>query len=160
MDLRCEACGLNLVNARPWTMHRCADGAVRPITPGLSIGDGVQIHGNVTLGPDVSICGPADINGKDSSIEIGAGCDIAAFVTISCADSHLRCIGRATEIERSPIVIGASVFIGQGATILGGCIIGDRSVIGAGVVMKAMHVPPWSRVYLPRPIVNRGYYKP
>ena len=122
------------------------------------IEDGVRIIGNVTLGPNVSISAPAEIMAKDSSVLIGAACDIAAFVTITTADSHARCIGRSDDIERKPIVIGENVFIGTGAVILGGCQIGHHSVIGAGVVMKDMVVPPHSRVRAPRPIIEGGYY--
>ena len=107
---------------------------------------GVEIHGNVELGQGVSICEPADINGTASSILIGDHCDIAAFATVNCADSHRKCIGLADTIERRPIVIENHVFIGQGATILGGCRIGAHSVIGAGVVLKGAVIPPWSRI--------------
>lgn len=122
------------------------------------IEDGVRIIGNVTLGPNVSISAPAEVMAKDSSVLIGHGCDIAAFVTISTADSHARCIGRSDVIERKPIVIEDHVFIGTGAVILGGCQIGHHSVIGAGVVLKGMVIPPYSRVQSPRPIIEGGYY--
>ena len=118
----------------------------------------VQIHGNVDIGEGVSICEPADINGVDSMVRIGDGCDIAAFVTITCADSHRRCIGISTAIERRPVFIEDHVFIGQGATILGGCRIGHHSVIGAGVVLKSKIVPPYSRVRLPEPIIEEAFY--
>jgi carbonic anhydrase/acetyltransferase-like protein (isoleucine patch superfamily) len=55
-------------------------------------------------------------------------------------------------------VIEENVFIGTGAVILGGCQIGHHSVIGAGVVLKGMVIPPYSRVQSPRPIIEGGYY--
>lgn len=128
---------------------------------------GVKIHGEVEIGEGTSICEPADINGNRCSIVIGDHCDIAAFVTINCADSHMRCIGLSEEIERRPINLGDHVFVGQGAIILGGCRIGHHSVIGAGVVMKGLTVPPWSRVRMGMggedwdwvvPIVEEGFY--
>jgi acetyltransferase-like isoleucine patch superfamily enzyme len=119
---------------------------------------GEQIHGSVDIGAGTEIAEILDFNGKDSRIIIGQGCDIAAGVTISCADSHRKCIGLSLEIERKPIVIGSHVFIGQGSTILGGCQIGARSVIGAGVVLKDAVLPPDSRVQSPRPIIEGGYY--
>lgn len=122
--------------------------------------EGVKIHGNVTIGAATSICEPADINGKDSSVIIGEACDVAAFVTINCADSHMRCIEQATEIERQPITIEDHVFIGQGATILGGTSIGHHSVIGAGVVLKHVRVAPYSRVRLAGPLIQPGFYDP
>ena len=122
--------------------------------------DGVKIHGtaHVVIHEPASICEPADINGTDSSIVIGEGADIAAFVTINCADSHLRCLGISEEIERKPIVIEDHVFVGQGAIILGGTHIGHHSVIGAGVVLKGEHIPPYSRITSPSPFIQPGFY--
>lgn len=121
--------------------------------------EGYQLHGNVQLGERVLLAAPVDINGNGSSVHIADDCDIAAFVSINCADSHMRCIGIATEIERKPISIGDHVFVGQGATILGGTSIGTHSVIGAGVVVKGVTVPAYSRVRLPWPYVEAGFYR-
>lgn len=120
---------------------------------------GVRIIGYVNIGEDVSIAAPAEIMAKDSLITIGSGCDVAAFVTISTADSSRRCIGLSAEIERREIYIGPRVFIGTGAVILGGCDIGEGSVIGAGVVLKGAKIPPHSRVLSPLPTIQPGYYK-
>ena len=122
--------------------------------------EGYQVHGNVRMGARVMLAAPVDINGNKSEINIGDDCDIASFVSINCADSHMRCIGVAADIERKPITIGDHVFIGQGATILGGCNIGSRSVIGAGVVLKGVTVPPYSRVRMPFPYIEKGFYTP
>jgi acetyltransferase-like isoleucine patch superfamily enzyme len=119
---------------------------------------GVRIIGEVVLGQNPSICAPSELMAKDSSIIIGDGFDCAAFVTISTADSHLRCLGLSPVIERKAIIIEDHVFIGTGAVILGGCRIGHHSVIGAGVVLKSMVIPPYSRVQSPRPIIEGGYY--
>lgn len=119
---------------------------------------GVRIIGSVVVGKDPSICAPAEIMAKDSSIIIGDGFDCAAFVTISTADSHLRCLGLSPVIERKAIIIEDHVFIGTAAVILGGCRIGHHSVIGAGVVLKNAMIPPYSRVTAPRAIVEPGHY--
>jgi len=119
---------------------------------------GVRIIGDVKIGEGVSIAAPAELMAKDSSITIGDGCDIAAFVVISTADSHARCIGLLDTVERLPIKIGARVFIGTHATILGGCDIGEGSVIGAGVVLKNEIIPPNSRVSVPKPVIEERYY--
>lgn len=121
----------------------------------------VELYGNkaeLTIGQGVLIAGPCDINANGSSIVIGDGCDIASFSTISCADSHMRCIGLSTDIERLPIVLEDHVFVGQGATILGGCTIGHHSVIGAGVVLKGVTVPPYSLVSVAAPTITEGFY--
>lgn len=119
---------------------------------------GVRIIGNVVLGQNVSISAPAEIMAKDSCITIGDHSDIAAFVTISTADSHKRAQGRSESIERRPIWIGSRVFVGVGAVILGGTVIGDESVIGAGVVLKGAVIPPRSRVRVAPPIIEHGFY--
>jgi carbonic anhydrase/acetyltransferase-like protein (isoleucine patch superfamily) len=123
------------------------------------IEEGVRLIGNVVLGEGVSISAPADLMAKDSSIVIGDGCDIAAFVTISTADSHMRCLGLSDVIERREILIGNRVFIGTGAVILGGCEIGDGSVIGANVVLKGVKLPPDSRVTVGAMVVESGFYR-
>ena len=120
----------------------------------LSCGRGqIKLGGN-----NISIGTPGEVNAMDSLIEIGDGCDIASFVTITVGDSHGKCLGYVKEIEREPVFIGEHVFIGQGATILGGTRIGHHSVIGAGVVLKGQTIPPHSRVKVPAPIIEPGYY--
>lgn len=119
---------------------------------------GVRLLGNVELGQDVSIGGPAEINAQHSRIVIGDGCDIASYVTITTADSHLRTLGFRSEVDRAEVIIGDHVFIGQGALILKGTTIGHHSVIGAGVVLSGQSIPPWSRVRAPEPHVDCGHY--
>jgi len=120
---------------------------------------GVRIIGDVVMGQNPSICAPAELMAKHSSIIIGDDFDCAAFVTISTADSHKRCLGLSSDVERKAIRIGHRVFIGTNAVILGGCDIGDGCVIGAGVVLKNMRIPPNSRVRAPAPIVEEGFYR-
>lgn len=121
---------------------------------GCHIEDSVAIHGNVEIGEGTSICGPADLNGNSSSLRIGEGCDIAAFVVINCADSHLKVKDQKEPIERLPIEIGNKVFVGTMSVILGGCKIGDGAVIGAGVILpKRTVVPPGFVVRAHRPII-------
>jgi acetyltransferase-like isoleucine patch superfamily enzyme len=119
---------------------------------------GVRIIGNVDIGEGVGICAPAEIMAKDSRIQIGAGCDIAAFVTITTADSSRRCRGVDAEVQRREIYIADHVFIGTGAVILGGTTIGHHSVIGAGVVLKGRIIPPYSRVTVAPPTIEPGFY--
>lgn len=118
----------------------------------------VRMIGNVEIGANVSIAGPTELMAKGSRIEIGDGCDIAAFVTISTADSHARCNGYSAEVERRPITIGVRVFIGTGAVILGGTEIGHHSVIGANVVLKGEKIPPYTRVRPAGVMIEHGYY--
>lgn len=103
---------------------------------GCTIGEDVAIHGNVQIGKHVSICGPAEINGTGSKVVIGDGCDIASYVVINVADSHLRCIGAEKEIDRRPITLGDSVFVGAMSVILGGVTLGDRCVVAATMKVR------------------------
>ena len=127
--------------------------ATRHAGVGTFIEHDVKVSGDVRLGQGVSICGPSELMAKHSLIVIGDYCDVAAFVTITTADSHRRCLEPTDEIERLEIHIEDHVFIGQGAIILGGCRIGHHSVIGAGVVLpKRSTVPPNSLVMSPLPV--------
>ena len=93
----------------------------------------VWINGNPKIGKNTYIGGFSEINAKNSQIKIGNNCDIASFVSINVADSHLRCIGLKTKIEKEPIAIGNNVFVGSHCAILGGAKVGDNSVIAAGM---------------------------
>lgn len=124
----------------------------------ITVEDGVRLIGNLDIGAGTYIGGPAELNAKDSSIVIGDHCDIAANVTISTADSHLRTIGARDTTERKPIRIGNHVFIGDGAKVFGGCDIGDYTVIGANVVLKNAKILPYSLVKSAEPRIFQSYY--
>jgi acetyltransferase-like isoleucine patch superfamily enzyme len=90
---------------------------------------------------------------------IGASCDIASFVAINVADSHKRAIGLSERNDVKDIYIGDGVFIGSHAVILGGARIGERCVIGAGSVVRAGEIPPYSLVIGNPARVRVGYYR-
>jgi len=119
----------------------------------------VWINGNPKIGKNVSIGGFSEINAKSAKVIIGDNCDIASFVAINCADSHKRCVGLSNEIERNNITIGKSVFIGSHSVIKGGAVIGDYCVIGAGTIVDAIHIPPYSLNVCNPAIIKKGYYK-
>lgn len=119
----------------------------------------VQIYGNVTIGAGVDIAGPCDINGNHSSITIGDHADIGAFGAITCADSHKRCLGLSSEIERKPIKIGKRVFVGSHCLILGGVTIGHHCVVAGHTRVDPGIYPPYSLIYGAWPTrVKKGYY--
>ena len=118
----------------------------------------VWIVGNPSIGNNVSIGGFTEIQANQSEIVIGDNCDIASFVAINCADSHLRCIGVNSKISRKPIIIGSNVCIGSHSVIMGGVVIGSNSVIGAGTILSACEIPPYSLVVGNPPIIKPGYY--
>jgi acetyltransferase-like isoleucine patch superfamily enzyme len=108
---------------------------------------GVQVYGDVDLGVGVQLAAPSEINATGSKVTIGDHCDLAAFVVLNVADSSDRCIGRAEEIKRAPIVLGDHVFVGSHAMIGGGVTIGHHSKIAAGTILTGpLEIPPYSLV--------------
>jgi len=120
----------------------------------------VFINGKPKIGKNVFVGFFSEINAKGVKISIGDNCDIASFVAINAADSHKKCIGLATEIERKDITIENNVFIGSHCFIGGGVYIGHHSVIGAGtIISKPCKIPPYSLVVGNPPVIKGGYYK-
>lgn len=117
----------------------------------------VWINGRPEIGPSTYIGGFSEINAKGARLSIGKCCDISSFVTINVADSHRRCIGLADSISYLDIIIGDFVFIGSHCAILGGSVIGHHSVVGAGTVVRAGIIPPFSLVIGNE--VKPGYYR-
>ena len=107
----------------------------------------VWINGSPEIGEGTYIGGFSEINAKGASVIIGKNCDIASFVAINVADSHLRCIGLDdNNINNQKIIIGDCVFIGSHCAVLGGVSIGHHSVVAAGSIVRAVEVPPFSLV--------------
>lgn len=119
----------------------------------------VWISGEPEIGKNVYISGFSEINAKGARVSIGNNCDIAAFVSISCADSHKRCLGLSEEIERKDIIIEENVFIGVHCFIGGGSYIGHHSVIAAGIIVKNLKIPPYSLVVGNPITIKEGYYQ-
>ncbi len=117
----------------------------------------VWINGTPEIGADTYIGGFSEVNAKGARVAIGRACDIASFVVINVADSHLRCIGLADTSTYRDILIGDHVFIGAQCAVLGGAVIGHHSVIGAGTVVRAGVIPPFSLVL--GDDVKAGFYR-
>ena len=118
----------------------------------------VWIIGEPEIGEHVQIGGLSEVNAKGASVKIGDHCDIASFVTINCADSHMKCIGLSADVARRDILIETHVFIGSHSVIKGGARIGHHSVIAAGTVVGAIEVAPYSLVAGNPAVVKPGYY--
>lgn len=119
----------------------------------------VWVVGNPEIGADVYIGALSEVNAKGASVKIGDNCDIASFVTINCADSHMKCIGLATEVGRRDILIDDHVFIGSHSVVKGGAHIGHHSVVAAGTIVGAIEVPPYSLVVGNPAVIKPGYYR-
>lgn len=118
----------------------------------------VWINGSPEVGAGTYIGGFSEINAKGARVVIGRDCDIASFVAINVADSHLRTIGLSDELWHRDITIGDNVFIGSHSAILGGVVIGHHSVIGAGTVVRAGEIPPYSLAIGNPMQLKPGYY--
>ena len=118
----------------------------------------VWIIGEPEIGNNVSIGGLSEINAKGAKVKIGNNCDIASFVTINCADSHLKCIGLSNNIHRSDITLEDSVFVGSHRVIKGGAHIGHNSVVAAGTIVDAGYAPPYSLIFGNPMQIKPGYY--
>lgn len=118
----------------------------------------VWILGSPIIGKNVFIGGFSIINASESLISIGDNCDIASFVTINCADSHLKTIELSNEIARNAIILENNVFIGSHSVIKGGCHIGHHSVIAAATCVESGYIPPYSLVSGNPMMVKPGYY--
>lgn len=108
---------------------------LRTLSPAaqLIIGDDVGISGG-------SICAAY-------RVEIGAGTMLGANVTIADTDFHpLENDWRRYEPtpEAQPddtVLIGRNVFIGTGAVVLKGTVLGDHCVVGAGSIVRGHFAP-------------------
>jgi acetyltransferase-like isoleucine patch superfamily enzyme len=118
----------------------------------------VWILGEPLIGKNVYIGGFSEVNASKSSVSIGDDCDIASFVSINTADSHLLTIGVSYSISRKGIVIGNRVFIGSHSVIKGGAVIGNNTVIAAGTIVEGVEIPPYSLVYGNPMTIKAGYY--
>jgi acetyltransferase-like isoleucine patch superfamily enzyme len=119
----------------------------------------VWINGNPKIGKNVNISGFSEINAKHIKVIIGDNCDIASFVAINAADSHLKCLGLSNEIVRKDISIGKNVFIGSHSVIKGGASIGNFCVIAAGTIVDGVDIPDYSLVAGNPMIIKKGYYQ-
>lgn len=118
-----------------------------------------MINGDPRIGENVYIGAMSEVNAKGANVTIGENCDIASFVSINCADSHKKCIGLSTEIDRKDIHIEHNVFIGSHSFIKGGAVIGHHSVVAAGTIVEGVQIPPYSLVKGNPMEVKEGYYK-
>lgn len=91
----------------------------------------------------IEICDNVDLNGtsivsRSKRVIIGEGTIIAPNVIIMDSDFHSiwPAENRTSGIENDKeVIIGKNVWIGIGAIILKGSVIGDNSIIGAGSVV-------------------------
>jgi sugar O-acyltransferase (sialic acid O-acetyltransferase NeuD family) len=97
------------------------------ISPGVDLGDGVQVMAGVVIQPGCAI-------GENSIVNTRAGID------------HDCRIGRHVHVAPGATLCGAvtvedGAFIGAGATVIQGLRVGERAVVGAGVTLVKDLIP-------------------
>ena len=100
---------------------------------------------NITLGDDVFLnfgCVILDV----CPVSIGNGTQIGPHVQVLAADHPRDPTTRAAGLECGrPVRIGQNVWIGGGAIVLPGVVVGDAAILGAGAVVTR-DVPPGATV--------------
>ena len=119
----------------------------------------VHIWGTPEVGKGTYIGLFSEINANKGIVIIGENCDIASFVAINCADSHLKTIGHEDEVIRSTITLENNVFVGSHSFIGGDTHIGHHSVIAAGTILiNAGIIPPFSLIVGNPAVVKKAYF--
>ena len=119
----------------------------------------VFINGNPQIGKNVYIGLFSEVNARGAEIIIGNNCDIASFVSINVADSHLVTLGKSPDIKRESIILGDNVFVGSHTFIGGNVHIDHHCVVGAGsVVINTGYIPPYSLIVGNPAVVKEGYF--
>ena len=102
-----------------------------------------SLTGHLSIGAGTWIGHQVLVVGGDAPINIGADVDIAPRVLLVSGSHELT--GSMTRTAgagySSPIVVEDGVWIGAGATILGGVTVGAASMVAAGAVVRH-DVPP------------------
>lgn len=102
-------------------------------------------EGSVRLGPKVVLGRDNAVNGY-LDIEIGENALLSDWIYITDFDHRYEDLNvpiRKQGIVKSPVRIGADVWIGEKATVLRGADIGTGSVIGSQTLVKGT-IPPFS----------------
>jgi maltose O-acetyltransferase len=129
--------------AKAWLMRQ----AGVKIASSCRLTSSVKILGttHIEIGEDTFVGHEVLITGGTSRIVIGSNVDIAPRVMILAGSHRIDMIGRhsAGEACSLDIQIEDGVWLGAGATILGGVTIGRKAVIAAGSVVTE-DIPPYT----------------
>ena len=106
-----------------------------------TLSSNVAVNGNVVIedGAPVLLCDFSVIRGE---VTVGPGTQISHNTTIiSWTHNYAAGHNDLNEVRHKPIRIGKNVLIGASVVILGGVVIEDNAIIGAGsVVTEDTHV--------------------
>jgi acetyltransferase-like isoleucine patch superfamily enzyme len=93
-------------------------------------------RGRVVIGDGSHVGRHSLVNGIGGAVMIGSQCSISSHVAIFTITNTI-----GGGIEKGSVVIGDSVLIGTGASILPGVEIGDGATVGAGAVVTKNVAP-------------------
>lgn len=118
---------------------------------GLDIESNVRISSNIKIliGGDVSIGENTWVGhgflltGGDALVQIGKNCDIGPNVSIVTGTHVIDYVGDhvAGQGYSLPVTIGNGCWICTSAVILGGTVIGEKSIVAAGAVVRGTYPP-------------------
>ena len=105
----------------------------------------VALGGRLIIGDNSWIGHQVLFVGGDAEVQIGSDCDVAPRVSFITGTHEIEIEGvkAAGKGYSLPITIGSGCWICASATILGGTVIGDHSIVAAGAVVKG-DFPPYS----------------
>lgn len=96
-------------------------------------------------------------------VRIGKATMLGPHVQIYCAEHHKDVARRSEGLEIArPVEIGANVWVGGGAILLGGIRIGDGAIVGAGAVVTGDVAPGATVAGNPARVIRqvRGPHRP
>lgn len=100
-----------------------------------------EVHsaGSITIADDVSIGQGFHLISSESDLLIDAGTVISCNVLITNCDHEYKQLN--VSISKQPLIsketkVGKNCFIGAGAVIQAGTVLGDHCIVGAGSVVK------------------------
>ncbi len=115
------------------------------------LADGVQIIGDVVLGPGVSVWFNAVLRGDTEQIAVGSGSNIQDGAILHADPGYPCTIGTGVVTGHGAILHGCQIeddcLIGMGAIVLNGARIASGSIVAAGaVVPEGKEFPPRSLI--------------
>lgn len=109
------------------------------------------LHGDITIGEEVSIWPQCSLRGDIAPIRIGAHSNVQDGSVVHVADNLPAIIGEWVTVGHQATIhactIEDEVLIGMGAIVLDGARVGRRSIVGANsTVTMNTEIPPGSLV--------------
>ena len=133
-------------------MLRPYRGRLPTVDPSAYVDDSAQVIGDVVIGAESSVWMNVVIRGDVNVIRIGARTNVQDNTVVHVMhDTHPTRIGDDVTIGHSAVVhgctIGDRVLVGMGVILLNGVVVGEDSIVAAGtLVPEGTVIPPRSMV--------------